>query len=204
MKHANLYHPSEILIVSCLSAAIGLVACQQESSTEKTGQKIDKAVDNVGQMTKQTTEQAGQTVDSEKESLAQQAEKANAYIDDAVDTANGELEKARQAIDNAINHTRKQLTGVKQEVVDAAVTSGELIDDSLITTQIKALLLNDDVLKASAIEVTTMDGGVVILKGTVDSVQSLARAIGLANSQKGVKSVQNELTINSAVVTNKP
>jgi hyperosmotically inducible protein len=64
--------------------------------------------------------------------------------------------------------------------------------------QITALLINDTFIKASAIEVTTVNG-VVTLKGTVDSEQLVGRAIGLVNSQQGVKSVQNELEIIASV-----
>ncbi|MGR9117633.1 MAG: BON domain-containing protein [Gammaproteobacteria bacterium] len=189
---------NRMIAISCLAAALGLVACQQEGSAEKAGQKIDKAVDNMGQKIEQTTEKVGENIDSVKESVAQQAEKTGAYIDESADTANNELEKARQAIDKAISNTGNQLEGAKEAVVDAASTTGEFIDDSVITTQIKAAMLNDAFLKASAIEVTTVNG-VVTLKGTVDSEQLVARAIGLANSQQGVKSVQNELMINASV-----
>ena len=171
---------NRMIIISCLAATLGLVACQQEGSAEKTGQKIDKAVDNVGQKIEQTTEKAG------------------AYIEESADTADDDLEKARQAIDKAINNTGKQLAGAEEAAVDAASTTGEFIDDSVITTQIKAAMINDEFLKASAIEVTTVNG-VVTLKGTLDSEQLVSRAIGLANSQQGVKSVQNELMINSSV-----
>jgi hyperosmotically inducible protein len=142
---------NRMIAISCLTVALGLVACQQEGSAEKAGQKIDKALDNIGQKMEQTTEEADKKMDSVKESVVQQAEKTGAYI-----------------------------------------------DDSVITTQIKAAMINDEFLKASAIEVTTVNG-VVTLKGTVDSEQLVGRAIGLANSQQGVKSVQNELMTNASV-----
>jgi hyperosmotically inducible protein len=189
---------NRMIAISCLAAALGLVACQQEGSAEKAGQKIDKAVDNIGQKMEQTTEKADKKMDSVKESVVQQAEKTGAYIDESADTANDELEKAGQAIDKAISNTSKQLAGAKEAVVDAVSTTGDFIDDSVITTQIKAAMINDEFLKASAIEVTTVNG-VVTLKGTVDSEQLVGRAIGLANSQQGVKSVQNELMINASV-----
>ena len=59
-------------------------------------------------------------------------------------------------------------------------------------------MLSDEFLKASQIEVTTVNG-VVTLSGTVDSEQMVGRAIGLVNSQEHVKSVQNQLMIKANV-----
>ncbi|MDT8407828.1 MAG: BON domain-containing protein [Methylococcales bacterium] len=189
---------NRILAMGCLAATLGLIACQQDGSAEKTGQRIDKAVDSVGQKLAQTTDKADKKMDSVKKFVAQQAEQTGAYIDESKDSANSELEKAGQAIDKAINNTGKQLADAKESVVDAAGTAGEFVDDAVITTRIKALMIKDEFLKASAIEVTTVNG-VVTLKGTVDSEQWVGRAIDLVNSQRGVKSVQNELMINASV-----
>ncbi|OAI15596.1 hypothetical protein A1359_09280 [Methylomonas lenta] len=189
---------NRMLAISCLAAALGLVACQPEGSAEKAGQKIDKAVENVGQKVEQTTESADKKMDSVKQTVAEQADKTGATIDESKDTANSELKKAGEAFDKAINNTGKQLVDAKEAVVDAASTTGEFIDDSAITTQIKASMINDEFLKASVIEVTTVNG-VVTLKGSLDSEQLVGRAIGLVNSQQGVKSVQNELMVSDSV-----
>jgi hyperosmotically inducible protein len=186
---------NQMVAMGCLVAVLGLVACQQEGSAEKAGQKIDKAVDKVELKLDQTTDNADKKMDSIKDSVAQQAGKAGDSIDESKDRANDDLKKAGQAIDKAISNTDKQLVGAKEGIVDATGTTSEFVDDSVITTRIKASLVNDEFLKASAIEVTTTNGGVVTLKGSLDSEQLVARAIGLANSQQGVKSVQNQLTI---------
>ena len=49
-------------------------------------------------------------------------------------------------------------------------------------------------LNKSQIEVSTVDG-IVTLSGKVGSEQSISRAIGVANSQKNVKSVQSDLIV---------
>jgi hyperosmotically inducible protein len=61
---------------------------------------------------------------------------------------------------------------------------------------VKEAILNDPFLKASQIEVTVVNG-VVKLRGTVDSEQSIGRAMEVANSQKNVKSVETDLTVNA-------
>jgi hyperosmotically inducible protein len=76
-------------------------------------------------------------------------------------------------------------------------SAGDYIDDSLITTKVKAALLDDPLLSASRIEVTT-DNGVVKLTGTVDSEQGANKARELAGSLEGVKSVQSDLSVTTA------
>ncbi|MGR8932338.1 MAG: BON domain-containing protein [Gammaproteobacteria bacterium] len=111
-------------------------------------------------------------------------------------------EKAGQTIDRASNNTGIQLADAKQAVVDAVGTTREVVDDSVIITRIKKLMIKDAFLKASAIEVTAVSG-VVTVTGSVDSTQLVGRAIDLAYRQKGVKSVTNDLTINAAVLPSK-
>lgn len=76
----------------------------------------------------------------------------------------------------------------------AGQTTGEFIDDSTITTKVKAKLFNDPVTSGWQISVRT-DRGVVYLTGVVSSAKEKARAGELAASVAGVKSVRNELTV---------
>jgi osmotically-inducible protein OsmY len=60
---------------------------------------------------------------------------------------------------------------------------------------VKSAILTDPLLKGASIEVTTVNG-VVTLKGTVNDEPDIARAVEVANTQTGVKSVQNSLVVN--------
>ena len=73
-------------------------------------------------------------------------------------------------------------------------STGELIDDSVITTKIKSLLAADDLLKAFQISVETRKG-IVQLSGFVNSQSAVNKAGSIANSVKGVKSVKNDLIV---------
>lgn len=73
-------------------------------------------------------------------------------------------------------------------------TLGTQIDDALITTKIKAKLLEDPVTKARKIDVDTVKG-VVTLTGLVDSEEEIQRAIAIAESTSGVKKVINNLRV---------
>ncbi|MFZ2168896.1 MAG: BON domain-containing protein, partial [Methylococcaceae bacterium] len=89
-----------------------------------------------------------------------------------------------------------KIEGAKESVIDKAETAGEYIDDSVITITVKTAILNDPLLKTSHIDVTTVNG-VVKLRGTVDSEQSIGRAMEVASSQKNVKSLQSDLIVNT-------
>lgn len=73
---------------------------------------------------------------------------------------------------------------------------GEAIDDSVITTKIKASLVDDPTTKARQIEVETFRG-VVQLSGYVDSAASRTRAAEIALQTKGVTRVDNNLEVRS-------
>ena len=73
-------------------------------------------------------------------------------------------------------------------------STGEYVDDSVITTKVKSLLAADDFLKSFQISVETFKG-TVQLSGFVDSAQASAKAVEIANSVKGIKAVRNSLVV---------
>ena len=75
-----------------------------------------------------------------------------------------------------------------------AGTTGEVITDAWITTEINTKFVNEDTLKGSDINVDT-DNHIVTLKGTVASAAGKARAEEIAKKTKGVNRVVNTLTI---------
>ena len=68
------------------------------------------------------------------------------------------------------------------------------MDDSVITSKIKTLLLQDEFLKAFQIRVETYKG-IVQLSGFVDSQETVEKAGQIAGSVKGIKSVNNNLSV---------
>jgi osmotically-inducible protein OsmY len=73
-------------------------------------------------------------------------------------------------------------------------STGEYIDDSVITTKVKSLLAADDFFKSFQISVETYQG-TVQLSGFVNSKQAVDKAGQIARSVNGVKSVKNNLTV---------
>lgn len=70
--------------------------------------------------------------------------------------------------------------------------AGEYIDDSVITTKVKAAVLNEPTLKSSEVNVETYKG-VVQLSGFVNSEADISKAADVARSVKGVTSVKNDM-----------
>ncbi len=72
--------------------------------------------------------------------------------------------------------------------------TGEYIDDTVITTKVKAAILNDPALKVSEINVETFKG-VVQLSGFVSSQADINRAVAVTREVNGVKSVKNDMRV---------
>ena len=73
-------------------------------------------------------------------------------------------------------------------------STGEYVDDSVITTKVKALLAEDDFLKSFQISVETYKG-TVQLSGFANSQRAVDKAGQIARSVKGVNSVKNDLIV---------
>ena len=73
-------------------------------------------------------------------------------------------------------------------------STGEYIDDSAITTKVKAAIFEESTLKTLQISVKT-NQGVVQLSGSVDSALSIRKASEVAGSVNGVVSVENDLVV---------
>lgn len=73
-------------------------------------------------------------------------------------------------------------------------STGEYMDDSLITTKVKAAILNDSSLKVAEINVETFKG-IVQLSGFVNSQADINKAVEVAGKVKGVKSVKNDMRV---------
>ncbi|MDD2273522.1 MAG: BON domain-containing protein [Desulfuromonadaceae bacterium] len=73
-------------------------------------------------------------------------------------------------------------------------SAGQYVDNSVITTRVKAAIFNESTLKTLQINVKTYQG-TVQLSGFVDSAQSAAKAGEVARKVENVISVQNDLIV---------
>jgi hyperosmotically inducible periplasmic protein len=76
----------------------------------------------------------------------------------------------------------------------AAESAGDYMDDTAISTKIKASLIKDQELKAFDIHVDT-DHGVVRLSGNVDTKIQKADAVRIAKTTTNVRDVVNDIVV---------
>ena len=73
-------------------------------------------------------------------------------------------------------------------------STGQYVDDSVITSKVKAAILGEPGLKVSEINIETFKG-VVQLSGFVSSRDDIQSAVRVASAVGGVKSVKNDMQI---------
>ena len=72
--------------------------------------------------------------------------------------------------------------------------TGEYVDDTVITTKVKAAIFDEPSLKSSEINVETFKGEVQ-LSGFVRSEANIDKAVQVARGVHGVKSVKNDMRL---------
>jgi osmotically-inducible protein OsmY len=72
--------------------------------------------------------------------------------------------------------------------------TGEYVDDTILTTKVKASIFNEPTLKSMEINVETFKGAVQ-LSGFVAQPTDIAKAGSIARGVAGVKSVKNDLRV---------
>jgi len=75
---------------------------------------------------------------------------------------------------------------------DHARSTGQVVDDSTITTKVKSALLAEKDVNSLEIKVRTYKG-IVQLSGFVDSQWQIDKAVEIASAISGVQSVTNDL-----------
>lgn len=73
-------------------------------------------------------------------------------------------------------------------------STGQYMDDSVITTKVKTAIFNEPDLKSAEINVETFKG-VVQLSGFVSSPAAINKAVEVTRNVAGVKSVKNDMRV---------
>ena len=93
------------------------------------------------------------------------------------------------AASSALNVAQKSTTSASK-----TESPGEYVDDTLITTKVKAAVLEEPSLKSAEINVETFKG-IVQLSGFVRSRADIDKAAEVAKTVKGVISVKNDMIL---------
>jgi hyperosmotically inducible protein len=104
----------------------------------------------------------------------------------------------------AMNQLKRSASRVFLAVTLATITgcaatpsmesTGEYVDDAVITAKVKAAVLDQPTLKSFDIHVETFKGR-VRLRGVAASQLAIDKAVEVARSVNGVKSVKNEMRV---------
>lgn len=73
-------------------------------------------------------------------------------------------------------------------------STGQYVDDTVLTTKVKAAIFNEPSLKSAEINVETFKG-VVQLSGFVSSAAAESTAVAVARKVEGVRSVKNDMRL---------
>jgi osmotically-inducible protein OsmY len=73
-------------------------------------------------------------------------------------------------------------------------STGEYVSDSWITTKVKAVLVEDPIVKATEVNIETFKGAVQ-LSGFVSTRNAMDQAVRLTRDVKGVTSVKNDMRL---------
>lgn len=80
------------------------------------------------------------------------------------------------------------------DTISGRETPGEYLDDTTITSKVKASIFDEPSLKSTQVSVETFQN-VVQLSGFVDTWSGKAKAGDIARNVKGVRSVKNDLVV---------
>jgi len=162
-----------------------LAACAASRTQQSTGEHIDDAV---------ITAKVKAALIDDPVTKARQIEvdtfrgtvQLNGFVDSADEKA------AASRVTHSVNGVQNVRNNLSIGHTDRA--AGEVIDDSVVTTKVKAALVAEPATKARDITVVTRDG-IVQLSGFVDSATEKATAAEVAQGVAGVKEVRNDLQI---------
>jgi osmotically-inducible protein OsmY len=125
------------------------------------------------------------------------AEKAERKIDEIRADAKKEFAEAREKAREVGQEAKAGGAQASADVKQLSEQAGDKVADAVITTTVNAEFARDQSLSATKIDVDTA-GGNVALRGTAPSQSARDRATQIAAHVKGVRSVDNQLTIEPA------
>ena len=177
----------KVVALIAATALLGMAACSATRTQRAPGEQIDDAA----------------LLTSVKSALASdpitESGEINVDVNRGIGKLSGFVDTSKEQA-QAVQVARS-VKGVKEVKNDIAVqtkneSTGDAIDDSILTAKVKTALITSPETKAHQINVETKQG-VVQMSGFVDSAAAKAAATTVARSVTGVKDVKNELSVKS-------
>jgi hyperosmotically inducible protein len=121
-------------------------------------------------------------------------DKIEQKMDRAGDKMNRSMDRAGDKIEQKTDRTEGKMERAGDTAKDMANDAKTGVSDSWLTAKAKIALFADDRVKGRQVNVET-NGGVVTLRGKVDTADAKAAAESIAKGVDGVRSVKNELQV---------
>jgi hyperosmotically inducible protein len=137
----------------------------------------------------------GKVLGHEEENRAIEIARSVPGVTNVVSELEVETQVGNSEIEERVEENEEVATD-KREEAQGHESIGDAVDDVSITSKVKLAFAKDPKIRAYRIDVDTKKG-VVTLTGTVKDSAEAKRAISVAKSVKGVKSVNSVLTIGS-------
>ena len=175
----------KVVTLIAATALLGMAACSATRTQRAPGEQFDDA----------------SLLTSVKSALASdpitEAGEINVDVNRGIVKLSGFVDSSKEQAQAVL--VAGNVKGVKEvqngiAVKKATETTGDVMDDSLLTAKVKTALITSPDTKAHQINVETRHG-VVQMSGFVDSATAKAAATSVAMSVIGVKDVKNELSI---------
>ena len=99
-----------------------------------------------------------------------------------------QAQTTKDKVENKMEQAKDSAKSTTQEAKTA-------VSDSWVTSKTKIALFADERVKGREVSVDTMKGGVVHLRGKVDSADAKTAAADIASGIEGAKSVKNDLQV---------
>ena|ERR1700689_3984253 len=177
-------HPN-LKAATVMIALAALYACAATRTQQSAGEQIDDGV---------VTAKVKAALIDDAATKARQIEvdtfRGTVQLNGFVDSADEKTAASR------VTHSVNGVQNVRNNLVVGHTdrSAGEVVDDSVVTTKVKAALVAEPATKARDITVVTRDG-IVQLSGFVDSATEKATAAEVAQGVSGVREVRNDLQI---------
>ena len=115
-------------------------------------------------------------------------------VDSALERGRDVARDVRQSGSEAAQDAKSAVMGAASQAREGASRAGGQVDDTQVTSRVKAVLAADRELQGVRIDVETSQG-VVTLSGQVPTLAVKTRAGELAGNVKEARSVRNEITV---------
>jgi hyperosmotically inducible protein len=181
----NKIRPLFALLCLATSALLFAPGCSSTATRTSTGEFIDDSV-----VTTKVKTDLARDAATPGSAISVETFKGRVLLSGFVDTAEQEAQASVVAI--KVSGAKEILNHIL--VKTSKSTTGVFIDDSVITTKVKAALLKADGVPAAAISVETFRG-VVLLSGFVDTAAQRTAAEAVAAKIDNVKDVSNALVL---------